>query len=46
MLNGVDDPIFFALICTMKKRLIAGTMRWGSMGSEASSYFLDSYRNL
>jgi aryl-alcohol dehydrogenase-like predicted oxidoreductase len=37
MLNGVDDPIFFALICTMKKRLIAGTMRWGSWGAQMST---------
>jgi len=35
--NGVDDPIFFALICTMKKRLIAGTMRWGSWGAQMST---------
>jgi predicted oxidoreductase len=37
MLNGVDDPIFFALICTMKKRLIAGTMRWGSWGAKMNT---------
>ena len=37
MKNGVDDPIFFALICTMKKRLIAGTMRWGSWGAQMST---------
>jgi predicted oxidoreductase len=37
MLNGVYDPIFFALICTMKKRLIAGTMRWGSWGARMST---------
>ena len=37
MLNGVDDPIFFALICTMEKRLIAGTMRWGSWGARMSA---------
>jgi predicted oxidoreductase len=37
MLNGVIDPIFFALICTMEKRLIAGTMRWGSWGARMSA---------
>jgi predicted oxidoreductase len=37
MLNGVDDPIFFALICTMEKRLIAGTMRWGSWDARMSA---------
>lgn len=30
-------PFFFALICTMKKRLIAGTMRWGSWGAQMST---------
>ena len=37
MLNGVVDPIFFALICTMEKKLIAGTMRWGSWGAKMST---------
>ena len=37
MLNGVVDPIFFALICTMEKKLIAGTMRWGSWGARMST---------
>jgi predicted oxidoreductase len=37
MLNGVLDPIFFALICAMGKKLIAGTMRWGSWGAKMSN---------
>jgi predicted oxidoreductase len=37
MSNGVDDPIFFALICNMEKKLIAGTMRWGSWGANYST---------
>ena len=30
-------PFFFALICTMIKRLIAGTMRWGCWGARMST---------
>lgn len=37
MKNGVVDPIFFVLICNMEKKLIAGTMRWGSWGSKMST---------
>ena len=35
--NGVVDPIFFVLICKMEKKLIAGTMRWGSWGARMST---------
>ena len=35
--NGVVDPIFFVLICNMEKKLIAGTMRWGSWGAKMST---------
>ena len=35
--NGVVDPIFFALICNMEKKLVAGTMRWGSWGAKFST---------
>jgi predicted oxidoreductase len=34
---GSMTPFFFALICTMKKRLIAGTMRWGCWGARMST---------
>lgn len=37
MRNGVVDPIFFVLICNMEKKLIAGTMRWGSWGAKMST---------
>lgn len=37
MKNGVVDPIFFILICSMEKKLIAGTMRWGSWGAKMST---------
>lgn len=37
MKNGVVDPIFFVLICNMEKKLIAGTMRWGSWGVKMST---------
>ena len=37
MKNGVVDPIFFVLICNMEKKLIAGTMRWGSWGAKMST---------
>ena len=37
MKSGVYDPIFFALICAMEKKLIAGTMRWGSWGAKMSA---------
>lgn len=30
-------PFFFALICSMEKKLIAGTMRWGSWGAQMST---------
>lgn len=38
MRNGVVDPIFFVLICNMEKKLIAGTMRWGSWGAKFASH--------
>ena len=34
---GSMTPFFFALICTMIKRLIAGTMRWGCWGARMST---------
>lgn len=37
MRNGVVGPIFFVLICSMEKKLIAGTMRWGSWGAKFSA---------
>jgi predicted oxidoreductase len=37
MKSGVIDPTFFALICSMEKKLIAGTMRWGSWGAQMST---------
>jgi predicted oxidoreductase len=36
MRSGAIGPIFFALICNMNKKLIAGTMRWGSWGANLS----------
>ena len=37
MRNGAVGPVFFALICSMEKKLIAGTMRWGSWGAKMST---------
>ena len=37
MEDGADGPIFFVLICSMDKKLIAGTMRWGSWGAKLSA---------
>jgi predicted oxidoreductase len=34
---GSLTPFFFALICAMGKKLIAGTMRWGSWGAKMSN---------
>jgi predicted oxidoreductase len=34
---GANGPIFFTLICNMNKKLIAGTMRWGSWGAKMTT---------
>lgn len=34
---GSLTPLFFVLTCTIMKKLVAGTMRWGSWGARKSS---------